>query len=120
MNKRRKNKKMVDTTKYAEGNNLTVEVVKNSPSKQCVVIGEAKPETTDYGEKLTVIVEIDGKQKTWRMNRDSVKNMQELGLDSRMWNAAIVKLKIVSISGKDSIIGVPMTKPEADPYAKPQ
>jgi len=101
---------MVDTTRFAEGQNLTVQLVKDSPSKRCVIIGEAQAEETDFGEKLTVQAEIDGKQKKWRMNRDTVKNLRQLGVDSNTWGGAVVNLRIITVNGKESVVGVPELK----------
>ena len=101
---------MVDTSQYIESQYLTAEMVRNSPTKVAVIIGEAKPEKTDYGEKLTATVEIDKKRKIWRMNRDTVKNLHEVSKESCDWNGMSIKLQVVSIQGKDSIIGVPQLK----------
>lgn len=103
---------MVDTTQYGEGQYLTADMVKSSPSKKLVIVGEPKGKPSDFGERLTADVEMDGKKKEWRLNRDTVKNMQTLGIDSKYWNGAEVNLQVVTISGKESIIGVPAPKPQ--------
>jgi hypothetical protein len=98
---------MVDTNEYLEGQYITVDMVKNSPSRRLVVIGEPKGEETDFGKKLTANVKIDQKQKIWRLNKDSIKNMQELGRDSKTWNGAVVDLRIITTTGKECVVGIP-------------
>lgn len=100
----------METKEFLEGHYITVELVKDSPSKKSVVLTEAKGEETKFGNKLTCNVEIDGKEKVWRMNRDSVKNMRSICNDSFGWIGATVNFRIVSIGGKDSVVGIPEMK----------
>ena len=112
---------MVDTSEFLEGQYMTVDLVKQSPSKKCVIIGEPTGEETDFGFKLTAKVQIDGKDKIWRMNKDSIKNLRQLGVDSNTWDGAIVNLRVVTISGKECIIGVPeMKSPQDQIVEKPK
>jgi len=98
---------MVSTEKALETDFMNADLVKNSPSKKLVILGEGKYEITDFGEKLTLPVEIDSKKKTWRPNRDSIKNMQMLGKDSQAWVGKAIQLQILTIKGKEAIIGFP-------------
>lgn len=98
----------MDTTNFSEGQYITPELVNMSPSKQGVVLSEAVPTKTDYGEQLCCNVEIDRKIKTWRMNRDSVKNMQPLGSDSKNWVAMRIRFTVVTVNGKQRVIGMPI------------
>lgn len=99
---------MVDTTEAMESKYLTAELVKNAESKVITFISDGKYEDTEWGSRLTITVKIDGKEKIWRPNRDSVKNLQQLGKDSTEWFGKKAKLQIVVIQGKDSIIAVPL------------
>jgi hypothetical protein len=98
----------MDTTIFSEGQYVTAEVVKSSPTKLAVVLDEALPQKTDYGESLQCRVNIDGKIKVWRLNRDSVKNMQALGVDSNTWVGSKVQLMVMTVKGKEQIIGMPI------------
>jgi len=98
----------MDATEFSEGQYVTSELVKASPTKVCVVIDEAKPEKTDYGESLHCKVQLDQKTKVWRLNRDSVRNMIRLGTDTRLWVGRKVTLMVVSVKGKEAVIGVPV------------
>jgi hypothetical protein len=98
----------MDTTTFSEGQYITPEFVKNSPSKIGVILGEASPQDTKYGKQLSVNVEIDRRIKTWNLNRDSVKNMQQLGMDSMSWVSKRVMFHTVIIAGKDRVIGNPI------------
>jgi len=99
---------MVGTNKALESEFLTVKLAEDSPTKKIIVLGEGKYENTDYGEKLRVPVEIDGKQKTWTPNKDSVKNCRRVwGEDTMQWVGRAAKLHIISVQGKDAINVVP-------------
>jgi hypothetical protein len=98
----------MDTTEYSEGQFVTPAIVTSSPTKIGVVLSEAAPEKTDYGTALCCNVSIDQKIKKWRMNRDSVKNMQQLGLDSRNWVSRQIRFIVVTAGGKEKVIGSPI------------
>jgi len=98
----------MDTTEFSEGKFITAELVKTSPTKVCVILDEAKPEETDFGEKLQVHVQIDQKNKIWRINRDSVKNMHKINTDSKFWIGKKVQLMTITMKGKETVIGLPV------------
>ena len=102
----------MDTQEFAEDRYVSVMVIRNSPTKTCVVIDEALPEKTDYGHSLVCNVSIDAKIKKWRLNKDSVKNMQALGANSSVWIGKKVSFTVVSVQGKDRIIGSPVLDKE--------
>jgi glutathionyl-hydroquinone reductase len=79
--------------------------VKASKTKKCVIIGDSYAEDTDYGMKMRVPVEIDGKKKTYTPNKDSVKNIiQALGSETKAWMGKTLTFNVISVMGKDSII----------------
>jgi len=99
---------MVDVTEAMEGQYLTVEEVKNSPTKTLVIVGAGEYANTEYGRRFTLDVNIDGKKKVWRPNRDSVKNLAgTYGRESSLWIGKQAKLTIVNISGKETVLAVP-------------
>lgn len=102
---------MVDASEYAESQYLTADIVRQSPTKTAVIIGEAKPEETDFGKKMTANIEIDGKRKIWRLNRDTVANLLEVNKETCNWNGITMGLEVKKLGGKDTIIGTPKIKP---------
>lgn len=98
----------MDTTEYSESKYITADVVKNSSSKIAVVIDEAKPQSSDYGDLLQCNVQVDGKNKIWRLNRDSVRNMHQISTDSKAWIGRKVQLMVITVKGKESVLGVPV------------
>lgn len=97
----------MDATQYAETDYITAELVKQAKIKKAVIIGEVKAEATDYGEKLTCPVEIDGKRKTYRPNKDTIKNLiSALGSDTKAWLGKTLILNVISVMGKESVLGV--------------
>ena len=101
---------MVDATKAMESEYLTADLVKNSATQKLVILDQGEYQDTDYGEgkvdRLTLKVEIDGKEKLWRPNKDSVKNIvQEMDTPhTEHWIGATCMLSIISVKGKDSVI----------------
>lgn len=98
---------MVDSRKALESEYVTVDAVKNSKTKKLVIVHSGAYESTDWGERLTLRVNIDNKIKLWRPNRDSIKNMQEYGNMTEDWVNTVVDLSIVTMKGKEMVIGVP-------------
>ena len=98
----------MDATQYAESDYITAKIVQDSKSKQLVITSDAKAEETEYGQRLTMHVEIDGKKKTYRPNKDTIKNLISVhGADTKSWLGKVLKLNVISVMGKDSVIGTP-------------
>lgn len=104
---------MVDATQAMEGKYVNADLVRASPSKKCVIMPGAKYEDGDYGAKLHLVVQLDGKEKTWSPNKDSVKNIaEEYGTDTDNWIGKVIKLSIGKINGKDTVNGMPIPMPK--------
>ena len=101
---------MVETKQFCESEFLSVDLVKSSNIKNCVIITEPVGKYSVYGLRLTCVVEINKKQKIWKMNKNTVVNLQVLGSDSKNWIGKIINLEIIKINGKDSIIGTVIKK----------
>jgi len=101
----------MDTSKATEGKYINGEMVKNSPTKKCVILDEGEFVEGQFGEKFQLTVEIDGKQKIWSPNKDSIVNIQDkMGKDSKFWIGEIIKLRTTTIKGKSIVIGEIMDK----------
>ena len=104
---------MVDATQAMEGKYVNADLVRESPTKKCIIIDEGSYEEGDYGAKLHLSVEIDKKIKTWSPNKDSVKNIaEEYGRDTKAWIGKIIKLSVGKINGKDTVNGMPVPMPK--------
>jgi allophanate hydrolase subunit 1 len=103
---------MVDITDAMESKYLNADLVKASPTKTLKVMGEGNFEDVTYDNettrRLTIPVHIDGKDKIWRPNRDSVSNLQKWGKDSKQWVGKSASLQVAKFKGKDSIIAMPI------------
>ena len=95
---------MVDTEEAMESQFLTADLVAKSPTKKIVVIDPGKYEETNFGKKLSMKVNIDGKIKIWRPNPESVQNLQTLGKDSTDWMSKPIDVKVEKRSGRDCVI----------------
>lgn len=98
----------MNSQEFAEGRYINPEIVMGSQTKIGVIITDCTVEQSQYGPQLICTVEIDKKQKLWQMNRDSVKNMQQIGIDTSSWVGKKVKFQVVSVNGKQRVIGMPM------------
>lgn len=104
---------MVDVTQATESSFLTVDLVRSSPTKKCVIIDAGEYVEAEYQgkkyAKFQMTVQIDGKMKTWAPNKDTNKNIaEEYGFDSVDWVGKIIKLSVGKIAGKDTVNGMPM------------
>lgn len=92
---------------------MTVDTVRESPTKKIVFIDEGEYTQQEYKgkayEKFEITIQIDGKTKTYAPNKDSVKNLQaEWGKDSKNWIGKVAKISIGKYNGKDILISLPM------------
>jgi hypothetical protein len=104
---------MVDVTQAMESSFLTVDLVRDSPTKKCIIITEGEYVDAEYqGKKYTKFeleIEIDKKIKKWSPNKDTVKNIsEEYGKNSKLWVGKLIKLSIGKIAGKDTVNGIPI------------
>ena len=104
----------MDTTQYGESAYITPDLVKQSASKRVYIAGDAKIVMGKFGDKLELPVELDGKQKTWGLNREIVKNLQQFGKDSKAWVGKWVELRIINDNGKEKICAFPIITPTED------
>jgi hypothetical protein len=100
---------MVSTDEALESKYITADLVKASPTKKLVVVGQGSYEQATFdGEtsrRLTIPVQIDSKDKLWRPNKDSVTNLRAAyGSDTASWVGKTAKLQTIRIQGKDSIL----------------
>lgn len=90
--------------------NLTVMVVKGSPSKKLFILSGGAPVPTPEGkQKPCLLVEIDGKQINWKPNIASIKNLAAAwGTESQQWVGKAVLVEIgQSFNNKECVIGKP-------------
>lgn len=101
---------MVDSTKAMEGQYLNAGSVERSPSKKLVILEEGEYQEVDFGkgieERLTLRVELDGNEKIWRPNKDSVKNIvrETDSVNTSGWVGVICELGVTTIQGKESVV----------------
>ena len=104
---------MVDSTEAMESSFLTVQIVKDSTTKKLVVLDQGSYETTENNERrLSIVVNIDGKKKKWRPNKETVQNLQVLGKDTVNWVGKVINLQIQMRGGKEAVIGTATAEPK--------
>jgi len=110
--KKRKVIKIVDVTEAMEGQYLTAECVKSSPTKEAVVTDGGEYTKSDYGKKLCIEINIDRKKKIYRPNIDSAKNLAGVwGKESDLWVGKTLLLRFLSTivdgNSEETILAIP-------------
>ena len=103
---------MVDSSPACESKYLDTDTVRNSPTKRLIILDEGQFKEQDFeGEKynaLVLNVEIDGKRKEWKPNRDSASNLKSgLGADTKGWVGKPILVQVIKVRGRDSILATP-------------
>ena len=100
----------MDTKHLVEGDNMTIQLVRESPSKRCVILSSGSIAADREGkQKFGMLVDIDGKQKLYRPNKTTLKPLQEkYGFESAAWVGKALSLSIGQVQGKEAILGTPV------------
>ena len=103
---------MVDITEALESDYLTADLVNNLKERVGTIVSDGKYEDVEYNNiksrRLTLQVDVNGRQKIWRPNRDSIKNLSgAFGRDTKLWMGKKIAFNVVSMMGKDSVIAIP-------------
>jgi hypothetical protein len=99
----------METNQLTESANITMSLIRNSPSKKLVILSSGSMVLDKTGQpKFEVLVEIDGQRKNYRPNKTTMRNLQKkFGTNSDSWVGKILDLSLGNIEGKDAILGVP-------------
>lgn len=99
----------MDVSKLLE-TNITLDVVRTSPSKKMCVLTSGEMKTMPDGKlKPTFVVEIDEKQLNWIPNKTTLKNVSEkYGKETQQWVGKLITLEVGQVNNKDAIIGRPV------------
>lgn len=103
---------MVDVSDELESKYVSVQVIKQSKSKLGVILGSGEYQECEFDkvkmQRLTLPIELDKKQKIWRPNKDSLKNMAaRYGNDTMHWLGKRILFQVVTVSGKELVIASP-------------
>lgn len=106
---------MVDVSEAMEGQFLTADAVKQSKSSIAIITNGGDYQIVEFNgrksRRLSLEVSLDGNIKTWRPNRDSVKNLAgSWGIESKYWIGKKAYLSIYIAGGRESILAVPYKK----------
>ena len=109
----------MDVTEFL-GDNITLDVVKSSPSKKIVILSGGMLKEFDGKKKLVMLVEMDGRQLNYIPNKTSMKNIAEIcGKESNAWIGKQVQLEVGSVNGKEAVIGKVLIQSEPQPQQPP-
>jgi hypothetical protein len=102
--------RMVEVKNLLESDYVTIDFVKASPSKRAVIISPGVIGPNQQGNnKLTMQVEIDGKNKKWSPNRKTLENVSKAwGTNTDKWVGKVVTFQMALASnGKEIVLGLP-------------
>ena len=106
------------------GDNITLDVVKSSPSKKIVILSGGAMKDFDGKKKMVVLVEMDGRQINYIPNKTTMKKIAAVyGKESSAWMGKQVQLAVGAINGKEAVIGEPVVSvevPQQQPQQQPQ
>lgn len=95
----------MDVTNFIGGNTVTVDVVRNSPTKTARILTYGDVQVYDGKQKIKFAVLLDEKTLTYIPNKMSLKNIAErLGKETTAWMGKEVKLEVGIVNNKDSVI----------------
>ena len=103
----------MDAFELVQSKWLTAQDIKESPTKTVVILsaGVLEEKVSTKGEKykaLVVPVQIDGKNKDWRINFTSIRKLvQVLGKETNLWvGKPILLTTMLMQGGKEGIVPV--------------
>lgn len=91
---------------YVEGDSVSVEVVRASPTKLAKVVESGAYRITQWGEKPCIVVELDSKRKKYYPNKASARNIASAyGLDTTLWIGKYVQLRVEIKGQQEKVVG---------------
>lgn len=101
----------MDMKKFRESDFVNAQMVKESPSKKLVILDEGI-ETKGFGDKgiaSQFLVNIDGKAKSWKPNKESLEKLSEAyGDESKAYVGKVITLTIEKANnGQETVVGIP-------------
>ena len=102
--------KKMDTKGLALSDSITVQLVRDSPSKRLVIVSSgAMVQDKEGKQRFQCLVEIDNMQKSYRPNKTTIKTLQDkYGFESAGWVGKSMTLAIGQVQGKEAILGTPI------------
>ena len=98
----------MDVKEFVGGNSVTIDYVKDSPSKRLVLLSEGAVKEYEGRKRVVFFVEIDGKQISYIPNKTTLLNLAGAwGMDTKNWLAKVVSLSIERINNREAVIGRP-------------
>jgi hypothetical protein len=103
---------MVETDTALESEYITKELIKESVNKIGVIIDGGDYEDVEFDGKtsrrLTLGVDFNKSLKKYRPNRDSVKNLRDMGKDTNSWVGRKIFFSVMLVGGQERIMASPM------------
>lgn len=101
----------MDVKNLLESEWLGVQFVKDSPTKKATILSPGVETTSKDGlyKLVELVIVIDGKQKKWKCNKTSLKNLSNSwGTSTEAWIGKTVGFSVQLLQGgREGVIGVP-------------
>lgn len=96
---------MINTEEFLESRFVTVGGIGKSETKKGVIVGVSVDEENNQ-RRLTLDLEIDSKNKTYRPNMESIQNFTDKwGDNAEEWSGRVIGFAIEIRKGRQAIIG---------------
>ena len=85
----------MDVSKFMESDFVTLDFLKNCKVKKFVIISSGV-QTTKYGDRIKLLIGIDGGEKTWTLSNKLVSQIAEhVGVDDSAWSTKVFSYQFV-------------------------
>lgn len=102
---------MPNVKKIMESEYITIDLIKESPTKRGVIIEAGELVKEEDKIKLIVLVDIDKQRKKYCPNKTSMRKISKVyGEQSEDWVGMIFDFSIETLKGKEAIICNPSTQ----------
>jgi len=99
----------MDANKYLQSDFVTLDFAKQNQDKTGIILSSGVEDTFENHTTMKFLVEFDGVQKEWRLNKATIKAFCDAwGSDTTKWRGMQFKVSADKVSGKDAIIGTPV------------
>lgn len=91
--------------------NVNIETVRNSKTKKVIILsGGAYKDMPDGKKKLSMLVEMDGKQMYWMPNLTTLRKLAlAWGENTDSWIGKVVSVEVGVAHGREAVIGTANT-----------
>ena len=98
----------MNVDEFLESDYVTLQWAEEKSDKTGVILNSGEKDTYDGKTGFKLLVELDGEQKHWRLNKATIQAFKDAwGSESRKWIGKTFKISTGKVNKKDAILGTP-------------